>query len=325
MSFGIEFEILRSITKKQMIMKTLKLLFATLIIGLSISSCSIVIDDVNDPYNNLEDVVTSYDLWYIDYNITEGTGEVPFLSKAFTISFINGKLFANNNLVGIGSNGNGYGIQIGNYNTYNGYLEINHLIDGYYDFDVIQVSNTKIRLRDNYNDVTYYLEGYQKFSFDYDQVFYDNIEYFLQEYVVWEKTYVSDTGDLNAFDDENYLRFTPENITTFYSSKDNTGANIANLFWDYIGSYSVANVQGYDNLKNLTLDYDSSGTEKFELTVLNDGKISLYHLSSGTTYEFTGRNYIQYLKPSSAKSATSDKGRARTKVFRKTEIRRNLK
>ena len=84
-------------------MRTLKLLFAALIISISFSSCSVVIDEYNDPYYaNLEDVVTAYDLWYIDYNRTTGNGDVPFISKAFTVSFINGNLYANNNLVGIG-------------------------------------------------------------------------------------------------------------------------------------------------------------------------------------------------------------------------------
>ncbi|MDD3721576.1 MAG: hypothetical protein PHW92_03675 [Lutibacter sp.] len=306
-------------------MKAIKLLLGTLIIGMSFTSC-IVDNTIDEPYYvSLEEVVTAYDLWYIDYNNTTGTGDVPFLSKAFTISFINGRVYANNNLVGIGTTGNGYGIQIGYYDTYTGILEIDHNIDGFYDFDVFQLSVNNIELRDSYNDVTYNLVGYQKSTFDYDQVFYDNIEYFLQEYQAWEKTYASDAGAINEFDNENFLQFTPENLTTFYSSQDNVGTTIANIYWDYVGDYTVANVQGYDNLKILTLDYDSSGTEKFELTVINDRKISLYHIKSGTTYEFTGRNYIQYLKPSSAKSATIDEGRARTKVFRETEIRRNLK
>jgi hypothetical protein len=307
-------------------MKTLKLLFATLFIGISFSSCGVIIDDINDPYyETLEDVVTSYDLWYIDYNKTTGSGDVPFLSKAFTVSFINGKIFANNNLVGIGANGDGYGIQIGYYNTFDGFLEIDHNLDGYYDFDVIRISNDKIKLKDNYNNVTYYLEGYQKYNFDYDQIFYDNIEYFLQEYNAWEKTFTSQVGALNEFDNENFLSFTPENLTTFYSSQDEIGTNIANLYWDYVGDYSVANVQGYDNLKILTLDYDSWGNEEFELTVINDREISLYHIDSGTTYEFKGKGYIQYLKTSSAKGSVRNDGRKRTKVDRETKVRRNLK
>ncbi|MDO9275473.1 MAG: hypothetical protein Q7T92_08000 [Lutibacter sp.] len=308
-------------------MKTIKLLLGTLIIGISFTSC-IVDNTIDEPYYaSLEEVVTANDLWYIDYNNTTGTGDVPFLSKAFTISFINGKVFANNNLVGIGTVGNGYGIQIGFYDTFDGRLKINHALDGYYNFDVIQLSVNNIKLRDTYNDVTYNLVGYQKSTFDFDQVFYDNIEYFLQEYQAWEKTYTSVAGATNDFDNENFLQFTPENLTTFYSSQDNVGTTIANIYWDYVGGYTVANVQGYDNLKILTLDYDSLGNEKFELTVINDAKISLYHIASGTTYEFSGRGYIQYLKPGSslAKSATSDGGRARTKVFRETEIRRNLK
>lgn len=310
-------------------MRTLKLLFATLIISISFTACSVVVeDDFHDNYVILEDIVTAYDLWYVDYNQTTGNGDVAFLSKAFTISFINGKLFANNNLVGIGSTGNGYGIQIGYYNTFNGYLEVDHNLDGYFDFDVIQISRDRIRLKDNFNNVTYYLEGYQKYNFDYDQVFYDNIEYFLQEYDAWEKTYTSQTGALNEFDKENFLTFTPENLTTFYSSQDDSGTNIANIYWDYVGDYNVANVQGYDNLKILTLSYDSWGTEEFELSVINDRKISLYHINSGTTYEFTGRGYIQYSKTSSAKmseNTVSNEGRKRTKVNRETKIRRDLK
>lgn len=307
-------------------MKTIKLLFIIAITGITVSSCSIVVDDINNPnYVSLEEVVSNYDLWYIDYNKTTGQGDVPFLSKAFTISFLNGKLYANNNLVGIGSTGNGYGIQIGNYNTYNGSLEVNHTIDGYFNFDVIQISSNQIKLVDNFDNVTYYLEGYQKYNFDYNQIFYDNIEYFLQEYDAWEKTYVSDNGTANAFDNENYLQFTPENNTTFYSSQDDVGTNIDNLLWDYVGNYSVADVQGYDNLKILTLDYDLGDTEEFELTVINDETISLYHINSGTTYEFTGRGYIQYLKSDKTKKEVSNTGRKRTKIKRETKIRRYLK
>ena len=81
-------------------MKTLKTLFATLVIGMMVVSCSVVIDDRDDPYYvTLEEIVTEYDLWYVDYHKTTGTGDIPFLSKAFTISFRNGNLYANNNLV----------------------------------------------------------------------------------------------------------------------------------------------------------------------------------------------------------------------------------
>ncbi|PCH52307.1 MAG: hypothetical protein COC22_04270 [Flavobacteriaceae bacterium] len=307
-------------------MRTIKLLFATLFIGLAFTSCNVVIDDINDPYSvNLEDVVTTYDLWYVDYNSTTGTGDVPFLSKAFTISFINGKIYANNNLVGIGATGNGYGIQIGYYNTNNGILVIDHNLDGYYDFEVVKLSSNRLKLIDNYNNVSYYFDGYQKYNFDYNQIFYDNIEYFLQEYNVWKKTATSITGEITEFDNENFLSFTPENITTFYSSQDEIGTNIANIYWDYVGDYLVADVQGYDNLKILTLDYDTWGIEEFDLTVINDATISLYHIDSGTTYEFTGRGYIQYLKSSSAKETVRNEGRKRTKVYRKTKIRRYLK
>jgi len=308
-------------------MRTIKLLFATLLIGITITSCSPGNNDfIDEPYYpTLEEVITQYDLWYVDFNRTTGTGDVPFMSTAFTISFINGKLFANNNIVGIGFTGDGYGIEVGYYDTYSGVLEINHDLDGYVSFEVVETSAAELMLIDNYNKVTYYLEGYQKVDFDYDQIFYDNIEYFLQEYEAWEKTYVSEEGDLNEFDNENFLAFTPENLTTFYSSQDEVGTDVANIFWDYVGGYEVFDVEGYDNLKILTLDYDSFGTEEFELVVLNDEQIELYHNASGTTYEFTGLGFIQYLKPDGKKGTVRNEGRKRTKVERETKVRKNRK
>ncbi|MFD1292946.1 hypothetical protein ACFQ5N_03765 [Lutibacter holmesii] len=306
-------------------MKTIKLLIAILFITSATISCSVNNDIYYPP--TLEDVVTNYDIWYVDYNRTEGTGDIPFLSNAFTISFLNGKLYANNNIVGIGFTGDGYGIQVGRYDTYNGYLEINHTIDGYYDLDVVELSSNSIKIVDTFNNVAYYLEGYQKSSFDFDKVFYDNIEYFLQEYEAWEKTAVIG-GEVNEFDYENFLAFTPENITTFYSSQDEVGTDIANLIWDFEGDYEVYDVTGYDNLKILTLAYDLNGTEEFELSVINDEQISLYHNASGTTYEFAGNNFLQYLKSDGKTNKTEDvsiDGRKRTKVVRKTKDRQNRK
>lgn len=305
-------------------MKSVKLLFAILITSITISSCSV---SHEEPYYppTLEEVITYYDLWYIDYNSTTGSGDVPFLSRAFTISFLNGKVFANNNIVEIGYTGNGYGIEIGYYDTYTGRLDIYHNYDGNYHFEVIEKSQNRIELRDNYNRVSYFLDGYEKSTFDFDQVFYDNIEYFLQEYEAWEKTYVSEEGDINDFDNENFLAFTPENITTFRSSQDEIGTDIGNIYWDFIGDYEVFDVQGYDNLKILTLDYDSYGTEEFELVVITDELIELYHNASGTTYEFTGRGFIQYLKPDSKHGTVRNEGRKRTKVKRETKIRKNRK
>lgn len=308
-------------------MKAIKLFLLAFITAATITSCSITTEEIYNP-PLLEDVVTAYDIWYIDYNRTSGTGNVPFLSNAFTISFINGRLFANNNIVGIGYTGSGYGIQVGTYDTYNGFLEITHVIDGYFDFDVVETSSTSIKLIDNYNNVTYYLEGYQQQYFDYDKIFYENIEYFLQEYEAWEKTYVSADGELNEFDNENFLNFVQENTTTFRSSQDNIGTDVGNIFWDYIGDYEVYDVTGYNDLKILTLDYDLYGTEEFELSVINDEVISLYHNVSGTTYEFTGRGFIQYLKPSgkiNKTDAVEIDGRERTKVERKTKVRKNRK
>ena len=234
-------------------------------------------------------------------------------------------MYANNNIADIGITGNGLGIKVGNYDTYNGYLETYHNQEGRYDLEVYQISANEIRIEDTYNDVSYYLVGYQKNNFDYDKLFYENIEYFLQEYVAWEKVNTSTSGSVNPFDKENYLQFTPENNTTFYSSKDSFGTDIDVIDWSFVGSYVVFDVQDYDDLKILTLNYDNGDNEEFELSVINDSKVSLYHISSETTYEFYGRGFIQYLKGGKAKSNVRNSGRKRTKIKRETKIRRHLK
>ena len=305
-------------------MKSVKLLFALIISGTFFSSCSVIIDEF-PPEISLDQLVSEYDLWYVDYHQTTGTGDVAFLSKAFTVSFLNGVMYANNNIVDIGISGNGLGIRVGNYSTYNGYLEVDHSLDGRYDFEVYQISANEIQIEDTYNNVTYSLIGYQRNNFDYDKLFYENIEYFLQEYIAWEKTSTSVTGVVNAFDEETFLQFTPENNTTFYSSKDLFGTNIDIINWDFVGSYQIYDVQNYDDLKILTLNYDGGDNEEFELSVIDDSKVSLYHINSGTTYEFNGRGFIQYLKGGKTKPSVRNSGRKRTKVVRETKIRRHLK
>ncbi|QCX40894.1 hypothetical protein FF125_21500 [Aureibaculum algae] len=302
-------------------MKILKLLSIFFLSTVLFTSC-VINDDPYDDSITLEQLVTSYDLWYVDYNRTTGNVDIPFLSKAFTVSFQNGILLANNNMVGLGSVGNGYGDQIGYYETINGVLEIDHDEDGFIDLEVIQLAGNEIKIRDSYTNATYYLEGYQKNNFDYDFVFYDNIEYFLQEYVAWEKTNTSAQGAINEFDNENFLQFTPEQNTTFRSSQDPFGTDIDYIYWDYVGAYEVFDVEGYDDLKILTLDYDSSGNEEFELSVINDGEVDLYHVASGTTYTFNGRSNIVY-KNAKAKGQIPET-RKRFKTNRKTK-KRNTK
>jgi hypothetical protein len=136
----------------------------------------------------------------------------------------------------------------------------------------------------------------------------------LQEYVAWEKSYTSNFGAINEFDNENYLQFLAGgNDSEFRSSQDSKGRNVNNLYWDYTGLYGVGNINGNAYLKTLTLDYDFFDNEYFELSVINDGKIELYHPRSGTVYQFVGKGYIQYLKEGNSKDTiTTDK-----KKFRK--------
>lgn len=299
-------------------MKTIKLLTGFALITLLFTSCytEVIVDDYADhssPSISLNQLLGSYELWYVDINQTVGYGQTPFLQKAFTISFRNGIVYANNNLVGIGSQGNGFGISIGYYDAYHMILDVYHDLDGFSTFDVYQLDNNTIELYNPNNDTSYFLHGYQRATFDYDYVFYDNIHYFLQEYEAWEKTYTSDYGALNEFDYENYLQFLAGgNGATFRSSIDETGLNPNDLYWDYTGLYGITDVTNNMYLKTLTLDYDYFNNEYFELSVINDAKIELFHSASGTVYEFQGRGYIQFLKTGTTVDKTkssSDKKR----------------
>ncbi|MCT4700197.1 hypothetical protein [Tenacibaculum haliotis] len=303
-------------------MKRIKLLLFTIIASIALTSCV-----VQDTDFSLNEYISSYDLWYIDYHRTTGSGDVSFLSKAFTVSFLNGTMYANNNIVDIGKTGNGLGIAVGDYVPRGTVLETYHDLDGNYNFEVVQLADDEIRIDDLSQNVSYYLIGYQRSNFNYDKLFYDNIEYFLQEYIGWERTATSG-GSPNVFDDEHFLQFTPENDVTFYSSHDAFGTNIDNISWDYVGGYEVANYNGINNLKLLTLNYDGGDTEKFELSVINDERIQLFHLSSETTYTFSGRGFVQYLKnenKSITKSSVRNNSRKRTKIQRKTVDRKYLK
>ena len=278
-------------------MKTIKLLTGYFLLATLMVSCyaDVIIEDdfIEESAFNTDQVLQSFDLWYIDINATQGNGEVPFLQRAFTVSFDRGVLYANNNIVGIGKTGGGYGIDVGTYGTLRGIVDIDHDIDGRWALEVFAINRNTIELYDARSDTSYFLKGYQTNTFDYDMVFYDNINYFIQEYDAWEKIYTSETGALNNFDDENYLQFLPN---FFRSSLDMPGTSISNLHWDFEGDYEVYDVQGDNTLKALTLDYDFFSDDYFELYVINDSTIELYHPDSGTTYEFRGRGYQEYLK-----------------------------
>lgn len=305
-------------------MKTIKLLLAVTLFSSIMSSCytEVIVEDpiIDEPGITLHQLLSSYELWYVNINETTGNGEVPFLQRAFTVSFRNGTLFANNNISGIGSNGNGYGIDVGIYATDYNIVDIDHDVDGYYPLRVYQIGVNRIRLHDSATNTSYYLTGYQRSNFDYDFVFYDNIHYLLQEFTAWKKTYTSQAGMLNQFDDENFLAFLAGgNDDTFLSSTDSVNTPIADLIYDYEGIYTVYDVEGDPYSKVLTLDYDYLDNEYFELNVINDETIELYHPDSGTTYEFQGRGYIQYLRSSTDANSTKLKqtNKKRKKIINK--------
>tara|TARA_R100001369_G_C3318143_1_gene168484 strand:+ start:120 stop:1037 length:918 start_codon:yes stop_codon:yes gene_type:complete len=281
-------------------MKPFKLLFSFSLIAILFTSCytePVVEEEYIDPVETitLAELVASYELWYVDIERTTGNGHIPFLQKAFTISFLHGTVSANNNLVGIGDQGYGYGIEVGYYDTFDFELDISHNIDGLYTFEVTQLSDNTIELYNRYYNTSYVLVGYQRSNFNYNKLFYENIHYFLQEYVTWEKTFTSEYGNLNEFDNETFVQFLPGGGDgNFRSSQDEYGTDIDTIYWDYTGIYNVDNVPNDPYLKYLTLDYDYLGNEYFELSVVNDNTIELFHSDSGTLYRFKGRGYIQY-------------------------------
>ena len=297
-------------------MKAIKLFSGLLLIGILSSSCytEVIIEDefIEESAFNTDQVLQSYDLWYVDINETTDNGEVPFLQRAFTISFDRGTLLANNNMVGIGKTGGGLGIDVGYYDALRAAVEIDHDLDGKWLFEVFVLNTNTLELYNAFTDTSYIIRGYQRSNFDYDMVFYNNIDYFLQEYEAWEKVFTSEEGAINDFDDENYLQFVSgTNGPFFRSSVDATGIPINSIQWDYEGDYQVYDVVNDETLKTLTLDYDFLDNDYFELYVINDGTIELYHPDSGTVYEFKGRGYIEYLKNGKASVA---KKRKKTKL-----------
>ena len=127
-------------------------------------------------------------------------------------------------------------------------------------------------------------------------------------------------GAFNEFDSENYLQFLAgNNDSEFRSSKDAQGSTPNNIFWDYTGVYGVNDVSDDFYIKTLTLDYDFFDNEFFELTVIDDQTIALFHPKSQTIYEFKGRGYIQYLKQSG-----NIKNRTDRQYFQKKRKRKSL-
>lgn len=285
-------------------MKAITTFLASALLAFSLTSCDteIVIGDGYDA-PTLNEVLASSEVWYVDLNSTQGTPNVPFMTRAFTLSFDFGTVYANNNLVGVGSAGAGLGIDVGSYNAVNNQLAILHDIDGLHDFEVIVRAYDRLELRDLHNNTRYFLDGYDRANFDYDQLFYDNVQYFLQEYQAWEKVYTSNAGAINDFDRENYLRFFPgNNEDIFESSQDRNGLNSSSLFWDYSGDYTVRDQSPGSINKQLTLGYDFIWNDYFDLYIVDDRTIEMYHIDSGTTYRFKGRGYIQLKNASSVNS-----------------------
>lgn len=267
-----------------------RLLLLNLFVVFFISSCS-VRDDYDENQLTLDEFLHSYDLWMVNVNATRGNDRIPFLQKAFTLTFSGNTLLSNNNLVGIGSIGGGYGRTIGQFYASDTQITVHHDQDGAYRFRVEQVSVDEIDLYDLNSDAVYRLEGYHKYNFNYDRLFFDNLRYFLQEYTNWEKTYTSQQGAVNPFDEENFLRFFSLGGDYVFETKD----YLSRPMPLYQGIYTIDNINNVSDVKLLSLHYPN-GIEQFEIKVLNDREIELFHINSRTIYRFSGTRNIIYKK-----------------------------
>lgn len=242
---------------------------------------------IKDDYElTLDEKLHQYDLWFVNKQESSGV-IIPFFEKSFTVSFSRGMLYSNINLVGIGTRGNGIGQQSGFYSAADIFLGITYKGQGY-SFEVEQISDNKIVLHDRYSDAKYVLEGYQRSRFDYNRVFMENLQYFLQEYEVWEKV-GQQGGNPNPFDAETYLKFIPEGGDRyFFASRSPSNLVIPAINWDYRGQYFINN-------QELTLIFEGT-QQRFLINIVNDATIELTHFNSGTKYQFVGFGNIVYTK-----------------------------
>ena len=66
----------------------------------------------------------------------------------------------------------------------NNQVSILHNIDGLPDFTGVVINYYRINMIDLHRGTIYYLCDYKLSNFDYDQLFYGDIQYFLQKYTV---------------------------------------------------------------------------------------------------------------------------------------------
>ena len=71
-------------------MKTIKLLSVFALMATLFTSCysEVIIDDgyIDEPTITVNQLLNSYELWYVDINATKGYGETPFLQKALKMA-----------------------------------------------------------------------------------------------------------------------------------------------------------------------------------------------------------------------------------------------
>lgn len=243
--------------------------------------------------------VFSQDLWILQ----ESNGAVvPFIDRAFTISMSGGDLYANNNIFRLGAIGDGYGDRIGSVSFYKDLLELNHQQEGLFAFYVDRINVNTIRLTEIDTGVFYVFTGYRLNHFNFDQLFFENLEFLLQEFQAWENTQTLN-GVSNRFDQENYIQFQPNGV--FRTSIDPNGLSIDRVLWKYTGTYQVETIPNNLEQKRLFLSYADGSRESFLIKVNQDYEVSLCHDQSRTDYVFTGRKNIIYNKQKGPKKQVS--------------------
>jgi len=88
----------------------------------------------------------------------------------------------------------------------------------------------------------------------------------------------------------------------------------------------VEPISGGGDTKKLTLDYDFYDDGHFELSVINDELIRLYHSYSGKTYEFRGVNNIVFMRTQENGKAGESSMKVRPqKTKRKENLRAKMR
>lgn len=273
----------------------LSLLFSIIIL----SSCSSDDDNAtNQPQSNsIEELLGSYDLWYVEPD--QYTSDFELGQEAITFSFVENQLYANKNLIGfdpelIGNEESTYTVeQTGN----NASITIDDT-----SFTVFGVSGNSLKLVNSYdNSTAFYITGYAANDFPLDDIFYERMAHFFNEYKFWQKTATENPDDNEGnFATLNYIEFSE--VRNFRSSEDTEDLTYDQINWQYQGSYRLTTENSEEEpiSNELIFIYHTDENEEeiandtLKVNVLNENRIQLSEPDLNIHYTFEGTTNTPY-------------------------------